>query len=274
MDFTAFHTGATALAATIVTALNLTFVPVNPEPADPDLKHPQRISSYNLPDEVVKPSEDPAILTDLASSQDKDIKLRLVTKEAEQSQSLITVEQPPLVYTVVEPTPKPSVFVETKGSKAPEETKVKPEDIKSQDDKKPDDGKTEIVKSPEPSSIPATTPGSPNAEKLFQMINDYRSKLGKPSFEKDERLCKIAESRAPQVDGELASGALHKGFKDLNLPYWATENIAAYATIEDDFKFWLSDYIHKAAIESDHKYSCVACIGASCSEIFSSFVPK
>ena len=106
------------------------------------------------------------------------------------------------------------------------------------------------------------------------MVNDHRAKLGLKAFEKDDRLCKIARDRAPQVNSELNSGTLHKGFKDLNLPYWATENIAAYQTIEENLRFWLSDYIHKKAIEGDSKFSCLACEGSSCSQVFTSFINK
>jgi uncharacterized protein YkwD len=107
------------------------------------------------------------------------------------------------------------------------------------------------------------------------MVNDHRSKLGLPVFEKEDRVCQMVASRAPQVYDEVfKDGPMHKGFKALNLPYWATENIAAYDSIEKNFDFWLRDDIHRKAIESAAKYSCVACSGTYCSQIFTSFVPK
>jgi uncharacterized protein YkwD len=113
------------------------------------------------------------------------------------------------------------------------------------------------------------------AEKLFSLVNEHRSKLGLPALEKEERVCQMVASRAPQVYDEVfKEGPMHKGFKALNLPYWATENIAAYDTIEKNFDFWLRDDIHRKAIESAAKYSCVACSGTYCSQIFTSFVPK
>lgn len=248
-----------SLAASIVTSLYVTFAPINTQPDNPELQYPQRISSYNLSQETetLKP------LQDLRTPSGED-KLVMVTKEPE-IEKLVTVEQPPVIYTVEEPTPKPSIIPETKVAEVIQVTEVAEAKQKIE---------IKETKSPEPSSVPVVELGSPNAEKLFLMVNEHRAKLGKPAFDKDDRLCKIAEGRAPQVDGELSSGTLHKGFKALNLPYWATENIAAYNTIEEDFKFWISDYIHRAAIEGDHKYSCVACAGASCSQIFSSFVPR
>lgn len=170
------------------------------------------------------------------------------------------------------------------------EPKIAKEEIVDGEEEPGDNVNAKSTLSPSPSSMPAasatsspapsSTPQaanvslSGNSQKMFDMVNDYRKGKGLAAFEKDSRLCEIAEKRAPQVNGELASGTLHKGFKELNLPYWATENIVAYSTLEQNLKFWLSDYIHKKAIESDAKFSCTSCSGTSCSQIFTSFVAK
>jgi uncharacterized protein YkwD len=130
---------------------------------------------------------------------------------------------------------------------------------------------------PNPSASPivAQTAGSLNSELIFQMINNHRASIGKPAFEKDERLCKIAQERVPQLQNEIfGSGMMHAGLKAMNLPFWNTENIAGYQTEKQTVDWWLSDYIHRVAIESDHKYSCGACLGNTCAQEFSSFVPK
>jgi uncharacterized protein YkwD len=271
MDFGQLHKGASALLAGVFASINLAAVPA---PSPSPLQTPVIAESFNLPDKVLESeiTNEPFNALDVITSQN-DLGLKLVVREAQASE-VVTVEQPPVVYTVTQPTPKPSATAETKDSKnlSPEEKIL--EETKTASKAAQD--KTESP-SPSPTALPSTTPvasGNSNSEAMFQMVNDYRAKLGLKAFEKDERICKIAEGRAPQVNGELESGNLHKGFRDLNLPYWASENIAAYSTIEQDFKFWISDYIHKKAIESDNKYSCVACSGASCSQIFTSFVSK
>lgn len=279
MDLTALQTGAIQLAAAIAATVNLTFAPADPVPVDPNLQYPSLISSYNLTEakvsslsynlhvEVVEPSESPAILTDLKASEDKDIKLEMVTKEPEAEEELTTVEQPPIIYTVSNPTPKPSASPSQKPQEKDSEASGEPERKEKVKEKKE-------TPAPSPSATVALVQTSTSADQMFQMSNDYRAKLGKPAFEKDDRLCKIAEGRAPMINDELKTGNLHKGFKDLNLPYWATENIAAYSSIQQNFDFWVRDYIHRVALESSHKYSCVACSGTSCSQIFSGFVPK
>lgn len=268
MDFGQLPKSALEIVSALAIAVNTSFAPALPPPSETGLVHPSLISSYNLPAEIVTPNQNPQLTQNLESKNEEGVNLVLVTKESEPVKE-VTVEQP-VIYTVTEP--------------------VKPVKKSSASDEENSEPKIELikeVKAEEPSSSPVSTPtpvpsqtptpppsGNSNSERLFQMVNDHRTGMGLPAFEKDERLCRIAQERAPQINGELNSGNLHQGFKDLNLSYWATENIAAYSSIDENLKFWLSDYIHKKAIESSNKYSCVACSGSSCSQIFTSFTEK
>lgn len=275
MDFSALQQGV-MIAVTAVASVTFS-IPQEPPSNGAQLSNPEIISSYNLPQETTKPES----LQNLNSiTQTVAEPLKMVIKEAQASE-IVTVEQPPVVFTVTQPSPKPSPSEESEEDKeeseATEAKNKEKADAEKTTESKPEDKKPEASSTPIPTPSPTTSPialSSSNAEVLFQMTNDHRAKIGKPALEKEERLCKIAEGRAPQVKTELASGTLHKGFKELNLPYWATENIAAYSTMKENFNFLVTDYIHKKAIESDAKYSCTACTGTSCSQIFSSFVPK
>jgi uncharacterized protein YkwD len=128
--------------------------------------------------------------------------------------------------------------------------------------------------------VPTTVTAKPisyshNGDLVFNLVNQYRESAGKKAFLKDERLCKIAQQRAPQLNEEIfGSKKMHEGFKALQLPYWATENIASYQTEAAIVKWWLGDAIHRRVIDTDYTHSCAACYGKSCSQIFSSFVPK
>ena len=267
MDFASFQKGILELLIGTAAALNITLTTQPSASPQVSIKSPL-IESYNLPSEAN--TAELVVFQDLNSvTKNDEVNLKMVVKEPEISENnfLVTVEEPAKVFTVLEPL-KTESAPSAKPSLKPSETPVA-----KQLKEKPVEIKTEVIQSPGPSVIVATQ-STPNGEAMFKMANEHRAKLGKNAFEKDDRLCKIAESRAPQVDGELSNGTLHKGFKALKLPYWATENIAAYKAIEENFKFWISDYIHRIAIEGDHKYSCVECAGSSCSQIFSSFVPK
>ncbi len=268
MDFGQLPKSALELVSALAIAVNTSFAPALPPPSETGLIHPSLISSYNLPAEIISPNQNSQQQQSIESGSSDGVNLVLVTKEPVPIE-VATVEQP-VIYTVTEPE-KP---VKKSSASDEENSEPKIEIIKEVKAEEPSPSPVSTP-TPVPSQTPATSSsGNSNSEKLFQMVNDYRTGMGLPAFEKDERLCKIAQERAPQINAELNSGNLHKGFKDLNLSYWATENIAAYSSIEENLKFWLSDYIHKKAIESSNKYSCVACTGSSCSQIFTSFVEK
>lgn len=119
-----------------------------------------------------------------------------------------------------------------------------------------------------------SNPGGLNADVLFSMVNSYRASKGLPAFQKDEKSCSLAASRAPEVENEVATGTMHSGLRNRNLNYWNTENIISMRNETEAFNWWINDQIHKDAIESNNTYSCVACSGNSCAEEFTNYQPK
>ena len=67
---------------------------------------------------------------------------------------------------------------------------------------------------------------------------------------------------------------MHSGLKSRNLNYWNSENIISMRNETEAFNWWINDQIHKDAIESNNKYSCIACSGNSCAEEFTNYQPK
>jgi len=125
-----------------------------------------------------------------------------------------------------------------------------------------------------PQPMVSSNPGGLNADKLFSMVQNYRTSNNLPPFQKDDRACNVAEARAPQVEEEIDDGHMHSGLKAMNLPYWNTENIITMRTEEEAFNWWINDPIHHDAIVGDYKYSCLACSGNACAEEFTNFEPK
>lgn len=133
--------------------------------------------------------------------------------------------------------------------------------------------------SPTPEPPPPTKPqgGSTlNPEVLFNMINQHRTSKGLPAYEKEGQVCRWAQERAPELDNEVfGSSFIHAGFRKRNYGVWITENMIAYATEQESFNWWLRSGVHRAAIESqEYKYSCGACQGRSCVQMFTSLTPK
>ncbi len=120
-----------------------------------------------------------------------------------------------------------------------------------------------------------STSNSLSAEKILSLINNHRKNKNLEPFQKNDELCQIAQTRAPQLYDEIfITRNVHAGFYDLQLPYWTTENMAHYESEEKIIEWWLGSTIHRNALEGSHTYSCGACQGNSCVQLFTSFVPK
>lgn len=114
-----------------------------------------------------------------------------------------------------------------------------------------------------------------NADVLFNMVNAYRAQVGLAPFQKDNRICVVAASRAPELDGEIwVTHTMHAGFHARNLPYFATENVISMRTEQEALTWWLNSPVHRAALLGNWKYACIACSGRSCGMIFTNFDPK
>jgi len=131
-----------------------------------------------------------------------------------------------------------------------------------------------VPTSPEKPASPEK-PSSLDANLIFNMINQHRANLGLAAFEKEEKLCAMAQERGPELYDEIfTNGNIHGGFYKRNFPWWITENMKYGESEESVFNWWLSSPIHRKAIESDFIYSCGECYGNSCVQLFTSYTPK
>lgn len=120
-----------------------------------------------------------------------------------------------------------------------------------------------------------TTNGVLNADVLFNLVNATRAAYGLAPFQKDDRICAVAISRAPELDNEIwVTHTMHAGFYARNLPYRATENIISTHTEQEALNWWLNSPVHRAALLGNYTHACTACAGRSCSMIFTNFDPK
>ncbi|CAN5142277.1 hypothetical protein BH09PAT1_BH09PAT1_0150 [soil metagenome] len=189
-----------------------------------------------------------------------------------------TTKQQIAIETIVTPTPTPSTITTADLTAPAQHSSTIPSPTAS------------LEKSPTPTSTPTpmlvtptttpqvitspSNPGGLNADTLFNMVNAYRENKGLPAFQKDEKACSLAASRAPEINNEVATNTMHSGLRARNLPYWNTENIISMRNETEAFNWWINDQIHKDAIESNNTYSCMACSGNSCAEEFTNYQPK
>lgn len=124
-------------------------------------------------------------------------------------------------------------------------------------------------------NLSATQPTNLNSDLILELINAHRATIGKPAFLKDAALCQLAQTRSTELYSELfVKGGLHSGLYNRNLPYWVTENAKYGSNEAGTVQWWLNSPIHRSAIEGDHVYSCGACQGTQCSQLFTSYTPK
>lgn len=124
-------------------------------------------------------------------------------------------------------------------------------------------------------SAPEAEGAQLNADVLFSMVNDVRVQNGLAPFEKDQTICDIVASRAPELYNEIfVNYNMHAGFYNRNLPYWATENMIYQNTEQQALNWWLNSSVHRSAIFGDYKFSCCACQGKACAQIFTNYLPK
>lgn len=183
-----------------------------------------------------------------------------------------TTKQQIAVEMIVTPTPSPDIIPPIE-----KEDNIHPSPQPSTIGEKNDLPASPPTPTPKPASPSVTTiptSGGLNAEVLFTMVNSYRASKGLPAFQKDERTCSLAVSRAPEIENEVANNTMHSGLRTRNLSYWNTENIISMRNETEAFNWWINDQIHREAIESNNTYSCIACSGNSCAEEFTNYQPK
>ena len=118
--------------------------------------------------------------------------------------------------------------------------------------------------------VTLTPAASLDADVIFSLVNAHRVSRGLAAFEKEPGLCQLAADRAPEVYTEVyQTGNLHAGLRARTSSYGINENIISIGSEQAAVNWWLSSPIHRHAIENSYKYSCVACSGNSCSQVFS-----
>lgn len=130
-----------------------------------------------------------------------------------------------------------------------------------------------------PTMAPLESTYAPNdatldSDKIFDLVNQYRANQGLPPFEKDDKVCELAQIRSAELTHELSNGTVHSGLYNRNLPYWIFENAKVGSNEEGTVAWWLTSAVHHQSIVSYYKFSCVKCMGSVCSELFTSFSPK
>lgn len=115
-----------------------------------------------------------------------------------------------------------------------------------------------------------------NSDKLWSLIEEWRTKEGLPAYIKDQRICDIANNRILEVDKEIKENAPHKGFVDAvkDFPIRGgsfSENIVGAGSEEEALDKWLRSASHSAALRKSYTYSCISTKGPYAIQEFANF---
>lgn len=106
-----------------------------------------------------------------------------------------------------------------------------------------------------------------NADKLWNIIQNWRAENNLRPYNKKEELCEIAIKRAAQLPQSYNHEAFLRDYK--NYPVVISENIAHVNTNEEALSVWLASKPHAAALRKDFPNSCIATNGVYVVQIFS-----
>lgn len=110
-------------------------------------------------------------------------------------------------------------------------------------------------------------PVSLSAEKLTQLVNEWRVKQGLQPYKENEALCRISESRVLEV----SNGFTHERFLDTykNYPSYVSENLSRADSEPSAIYGWEGSKSHKEALLKPYKYSCISTKDNFAVQIFS-----
>ena len=113
-----------------------------------------------------------------------------------------------------------------------------------------------------------------NADTLFGLVNSKRVEAGLAPLEKNPAVCSVADARAPEMQSDVQSGYMHRGFYNRKPDYQSTENIIYMQSEQQALNWWLNSPVHRSAIFGAYKQSCIVCQGNTCAQIFANLPEK
>jgi uncharacterized protein YkwD len=124
------------------------------------------------------------------------------------------------------------------------------------------------------SQLPTVSPSNLNADKLFELTNNWRVQQGYQPYIKNQTLCNLAKIRL----NDIYTNWSHDGFVETvkwwfgNRQYDVSENLAKDMSFEKQtLQKWLNSPTHKENLVKNYKYSCIAAKGGYAVQLFGNF---
>lgn len=121
-----------------------------------------------------------------------------------------------------------------------------------------------------PTETPIPTPVPLSADKLFQLVNEWRVQNGYQEYKKSDFACSVASKRLPEVKENWS----HEGFyyKRFCQECTLSENLAKGQPSEKEtLKNWVNSPSHLANLQRTYTHACIVTDGDYFVQIFSYF---
>lgn len=116
-----------------------------------------------------------------------------------------------------------------------------------------------------------------DADKLFALVQNWRTENGYKQYIEDEVLCGYAYQRAHEITRDFSHRLFDPNKYISNASYtFVSENIVMYISDQNDKEigmlgWWLNSPKHLEALKADYPNSCIACYNDHCVQLFANF---
>lgn len=121
--------------------------------------------------------------------------------------------------------------------------------------------------------LPSPTPDVIEKSSVWDLVQRWRADNGLPMYQQNDRVCEIAQQRLNEVKTNWS----HDGFRwerfCPNGDCLLSENLARkFSTEQSVLDGWLSSSSHRANLQKDYQYACIATDGNYVVHILGNFV--
>lgn len=105
-------------------------------------------------------------------------------------------------------------------------------------------------------------------DKLWITVQKWRIENGKQMYQKDERMCDLAEIRVGESQEEFNHDKWYEKTRGIQANRLAENLIKGYTNEEEALQAWLDSPDHKKNLGDDYTKSCIKCSETYCAQEF------
>lgn len=115
------------------------------------------------------------------------------------------------------------------------------------------------------------TPYSLDQDRLFNIVNIWKTSQNSEPYIEDSRLCKLAETRLIEIEKNFSHRDFDKHSRDFFNASLGENLSTGYSSEKETFDAWLASPTHKENLDKDYSHSCIRCNNNKCVQIFAKF---